>query len=132
MELFATASRLKLRFDTAQGSLSAEDLWDLPLQTIRPVRASLDNIAIGLNKQLKEAGTTSFVDDAPLGNDDLKTKFDIVLYVISVRKEESKAEETRRANSEKKQRILELIAGKEDEALAGKSIDELRVLVGAL
>lgn len=132
MELFAIASRSKLRFDTAQGSLGTEDLWDLPLQTSRPNRASLDNIAIGLNKLLQDAGTTSFVDESPIGNNDLKTKFDIVLYVISVRKEESKAAETLRLNSEKKQRILEIIAGKEDEALAGKSIEELRTLVGTL
>ena len=130
--LFEQASRLKLRFDSAQGPISAEDLWDLPLQTIRANRASLDAIAIDLNRQLKDAGTVSFVDDAPAGSDELKAKFDIVLRVIEVRKAENKAEDLRRANVEKKQQILSIIASKENEALASKSVDELRELVGAL
>lgn len=130
--LFIQASRLKCRFDSPQGPLAVEDLWDLPLQTTRVNRASLDNIAIGLNKKLKEDGSVSFVDDAPAGSDELKIKFDIVLHVIEVRKAENKAEELRRVNAEKKQQILSIISTKENEALAGKSIEELRELVGAL
>jgi hypothetical protein len=130
-DIFAIAARKKFRFNTSQGLLSVEDLWDLPLQTTRPNRASLDNIAISLNRELKESETTSFVDDRPTANDDAKTMFDIVLQVIEVRKEENKASETLRVNAEKKQRILEIIANKEDEALAGKSVDELRELVGS-
>jgi hypothetical protein len=34
-DLFASASRLSLRFDTPQGQLSTEDLWSLPLSTNR-------------------------------------------------------------------------------------------------
>ena len=131
-DIFAIATRKKFRFETPQGFLAVEDLWDLPLQTIRPNKASLDAIAIGLNREIKESDTTSFVDDAPTASDDTKTMFDIVLHVISVRKEENKAAETKRINVEKKNRILEIIASKEDEALAGKSVDELRELVGAL
>lgn len=131
-DIFAIATRKKFRFDTPQGFLCVEDLWDLPLQTIRPNKASLDAIAIGLNREIKESDTTSFVDDAPTASDDTKTMFDIVLHVISVRKEENKAAETKRINVEKKNRILEIIASKEDESLASKSVDELRELVGTL
>lgn len=131
-DIFAIATRKKFRFDTTQGQLCIEDLWDLPLQTTRPNRASLDTIAIELNKELKDSDTTSFVDDAPVSNDDVKAKFDIVLHIIEVRKAENKAEETQRVSAQKKQRMLELIANKEDEALAGKSIEELRELVGTL
>ncbi len=131
-DIFAIATRKKFRFETPQGLLCAEDLWDLPLQTIRPNKASLDAIAIGLNREIKESDTTSFVDDVPTASDDTKTMFDIVLHVISVRKEENKAAETKRINVEKKQRILEIIANKEDESLASKSVDELRELVGTL
>lgn len=131
MELFATASRLKLRFDTPQGPLSAEDLWDLPLKS-RSGRANLDDIAIGLDKAIKESGTTSFVDETTKENDELKLKFDIVLQVIGVRKEENVAAETKRANAEKKQQILGLIAQKENDALAGESIDKLRELASSL
>jgi hypothetical protein len=131
-DLFATASRKKFRFDTPQGQLAAEDLWDLPLQTTRTGRASLDTIAIALDKQIKNVGTVSFVDDAPAGSEDLKAKFDIVLHIIEVRKAENKAEETRRANVEKKQQILSIIANKENEALSGKSIEELQSIAATL
>lgn len=132
MDIFAIASRKKLRFDTPQGLLCAEDLWDLPLKTTRAGRASLDGIAVQLNKEIKESDTTSFVDEAPAANDDLKTQFDIALHIIAVRKAENQAEETKRANAEKKQQILSLIADKQNEELKGKSLEELNALVAAL
>lgn len=130
--LFAEATRRKLRFTTPQGELSVEDLWNLPLTSTNPNRANLDDIAVGLNKQLQDAGTTSFVKKATRPNEELKAKFDIVLQVIEVRQAEADAAETLRLNTEKKQQILSLIANKENEELAGKSIDELRALVGSL
>lgn len=132
MELFAQASRLKLTFETPQGALSVNDLWDLPLTTNRNGRANLDDIAVSLNNQIQAAGTTSFVKKATRPNEILKAKFDVVLQVIEVLQAEADAAEVLRANAEKKQRVLEIIASKEDEALASKSLDELRELVGAL
>lgn len=131
-DLFALASRAKLRFDTKQGPLSAEDLWDLPLTSTRTNIATLDEIAVGLDRQLKEAGTTSFVKKTTKSNDALKLRFDIVLQVIEVRQAEDEAAETQRSNAEKKQQILALIAQKENEALAGESIDKLRELAASL
>ena len=57
---FEKASRIRLRFDTPQGSLTVEDLWQLPL-TSRTGRANLDDIAKSLNRQLKETAEESFV-----------------------------------------------------------------------
>lgn len=132
MNIFENASRIKCRFDSPQGTLCVEDLWDLPLQTSRVGKASLDNIAINLDKQIKDSGTVSFVDAAPAGNNELNLKFEIVKHIIEVRKAENLAAETRRTNAEKKQRILALIGQKEDEALASKSVDELRELVNGI
>src|SRR4051812_37022187 len=114
MDLFAEASRRNLRFDTPQGALSVEDLWNLPLSTTRAGRANLDDIAIGLNKQIQEAGTTSFVKKASKTNEVLKLKFDIVIQIIAVLQAEAEAAETVRANAEKKQQILSIIANKEN------------------
>lgn len=131
-DLFAEASRRSLRFDTPQGALSVEDLWNLPLSTNRSGRANLDDIAIGLNKQIQEAGTTSFVKKPSKTNEVLKLKFDIVIQVITVKQAEAEAEETIRANAEKKQQILSIIANKENEALSGKSIEELQAIAATL
>lgn len=134
MELFAEASRRKLRFETPQGQLSVEELWDLPLTSGRVARANLDAIAVDLNKQLQSVGTDTFVrrPGTPRANEVLKLKFDIVLQVIDIRQTEADAEGTARANAEKKQQMLAMIANKENEALSSKSVEELRAMVATL
>ena len=60
--MFEQASRLKLRFTTARGSLSVEDLWDLPL-TSTTGKPNLDDIAKSLNRELRATSEeTSFVE----------------------------------------------------------------------
>jgi hypothetical protein len=60
--LFLVASRSKFRFNTASGTITTEDLWDLPLSS---GKANLDDIAKALNKQLKDASEEqSFVKPA--------------------------------------------------------------------
>ena len=131
-DLFIYAAQHKLRFASKQGQLTVEELWDLPLTTTRANMASLDEIAINLDKQIKEAGTTSFVKKTTSANVALKAAFDIVLFVISVKQAAEEAAATAKAKAEQKQQILELIREKQNDELKGKSIDELRELVGAL
>lgn len=133
-KMFEDASRLKLRFDSTKGMLSVEDLWDLPLTSPTGSRANLDAIAIALNRQTRDAGDeVSFVTPrADNGNAELLLKFEIVKHVIGVRvreRDDLKAASERRA---KKDRILELIAKKQDQELESKSEDELRALAESL
>lgn len=123
--MFEKASRLKIRFDTPQGSLLVEDLWDLPLSNSRN-RANLDDIAKGLFKQLKESETASFVVKAPKKDEALQLKFDIIKHIIDIRLAEAEAAEMLRANKEKKQKLLALIDEKENAILTDKSLDELK------
>lgn len=137
MQAFIKASRLKLRFSTPQGLLSVEDLWDLPLSVEyapanRAKPANLDDIAIGLNKQLEETGNKSFVKKASAVDEATRLKFDIVLYVIEVRQEEAELAEKKASDTLKKQQIMALIADKENEAMKGRSVDELRALLAEL
>lgn len=135
MEMFEQASRNKVRYQTPQGLLSVEDLWDLPLTSAKGTRANLDAIAIDLHKQLRDtADMVSFV--APSTTDtaqaDLQLRFEIVKHVIGVRVAERDALKEQADRREKKQRLLALIARKQDEELAGKSVDELRALAESL
>lgn len=133
MDIFQLASRQKLRFETVQGAVTTEDLWDLPLTTTSRTRVNLDEIAIGLDQQIKNMGeTTSFVRKTTRVNETLKLKFAIVKSIIDLRLEEQEAAEAVAENAQKKQRILEIIANKQDEELASKSVDELKALVGSL
>jgi hypothetical protein len=129
--MYDKATRLKLRFDSPpglvpQGQLSVEDLWDLPLTSVK--RVNLDDIAVLLNKELKATDSVSFVNNTSRANEVTKLKFDIVLDVIRVKKEENEAEQAKRTNAEKKQKILALIDQKRDGELASKSVEELLAL----
>lgn len=127
--MFEQASRLKLRFETPRGVLAVEDLWDLPLTSTRGV--SLNDIAIGFHHQLKH-DTISFVDDDERPDPRLQLSFDIVKHVINVKKAENKAALEARERAEKKQKIMALIARKQDEGLEAKSEDELREMMASL
>jgi hypothetical protein len=130
--MFEKAARLKLRFETPQGAIAVEDLFDLPLQSANPNRANLDALAIGLAQQLRESeGVKSFVD--PQGADtDLTLALDIVKYVIDIRIKERDAAAKAQENKIKKQNLLALIAKKEEDGLAVKTVDELRAMVETL
>lgn len=131
--MFEIASRKKLRFDSPQGLLTVEDLWDLPLTSERGNRANLDDIARGLHRQMKDDADVSFVSEARAKADDgTALKLDIVKRVIEVKLAEKKAAAEARANAEKKQKILAIIARKEDQQLEGASLDELQKLAESL
>lgn len=129
MEQFIQASRRKVRFETAKGLLSVEDLWDLPLDR---GRVNLDDIAIALSKELKEKETGSFVNKTVTPDVELKVKFDVVLHVIEQRLKEAEETKQSRVRLEKKHQILEIIARKENKDLEEKSLDELKGLLANL
>lgn len=132
--IFEKASRQRIRFETAKGALAVEDLWDLPLTVTRPGAVSLDNIAIGLHKQLKEAGDSiSFVTETTTaGKTELQLKFDVVKYIIDVRVAENKAEREKTERAQKKQQLLAILDRKENAELEGKSADEIRAMIAAM
>lgn len=124
--MFEKAARRKLRFETAKGLLSVEDLWDLPL-TGKGV--NLDAIAVALYAQLKNDLGVSFVNKTVSANDDVQLKFDIVKHIIDVRVEEANKATVARENAAKKQRILEILNQRQDDALRSASEDELRKML---
>jgi hypothetical protein len=126
---FEKASRIKLRFDTALGQLSAEDLWDLPLTS--ETRVSLDGIARGLHKQIQET-RVSFVEPESVSDELTQLRFDLVKHVIDVKVAERENAKRERERAARKQRILEIMAAKEDESLRGKSLAELEQELASL
>jgi hypothetical protein len=129
-EIFEQAARLKLRFGSPKGALTVEDLYDLPLSS-QSGRANLDDIAKALNRQLKVAvDEVSFVAPAaPKANDELELQFAVVKRIIEVRVAERDAAKARQEKAEKKQRIMELIARKRDEALSETSVEDLEKML---
>jgi len=129
--MFEKASRIKIRFESPKGYLSVEDLWDLPLSSCTG-KANLDDIARSLYKQLKEESTESFVVKDPKTNTTVQLGFDLVRHIIDVRLAEAEVLATAKANREKKQQLLHIIAQKENEQLMGSSLDELKARVESM
>ena len=127
MSLFEKASRMKLRFDSSVGMINAEDLWDVPLGT-------LDEIAKSANRSLKRDEEESFVVRKPKSGPDqmFVLGFEIVKYVIKVRLDEAEAALHTKELQEKKQKIMALIAKKEDAAFETVGIEELRAMLEEL
>lgn len=132
--MFEKATREKFRFDSVQGKLTVEDLWDLPLSSNHGNRANLDDVAKALSRQLKEQGTEESFVKTREETDDTTTPvmFEIVKHVIKVKLEEAEVCKRARESRERKQKILAIIAKKQDEKLEGASIEELLAMVEAL
>lgn len=129
MEIYKKASKKKLRFSTNRGSLSVEQLWDLPKEEIRQLVIKAREAA---KKSSGEVNDTelSFLD-APAKtkatDDELRFEIlkDIYLTKKSAEEKAQKKAETKRNN----QKLLDLIARKQDEALEKKSIKELEKML---
>jgi hypothetical protein len=130
--MFEEASRNKFRFEAPNGFLTVEDLWDLPLTSRTTDRPNLDDIARTLHKQLRSGDNISFVIKEQKSDPTVQLKFDLVRHVIEVRLAERDAAAKAEENRAKKQRILEIIAGREDEALKSLSMDDLKKMISEL
>lgn len=124
MSMFEIATRKKYRFPF-RGSITAEDLWDLSL-------AQLDIVYKTLSKEAKTEKEEESLMDGKKEDQDLLNKLDIVKHVFNVKKTEAEAATNAMEKKRQKERLLELIAQKQDAALADKSIEELTAMVNDL
>jgi hypothetical protein len=130
-DLFLTASRKAFRYDSPVGSLTTEQLWDLPLQTARSQSSSLNDCAVRLSRALKEQGEESFVENRPNRiKRELETKLEVVKFIIAAKQAENDQATARAAKASQNARIDELIAAKKDAQLAELSVEELEALKG--
>jgi len=132
--MFALATRKKLRFATAKGEISVEDLWDLPRHNINEKGSiqnpmSLKSIARKIQAQLKDMDVVDEFDDKDeLENEEitiLKLKLDIVRYILKVKLEEFENKKNQSQIKEDNQRILEIIERKKAQELENLSVEEL-------
>ena len=128
--IFEQASRKKLRFATSQGLLSVDDLWDLPLTS--KGRANLDDIARSYSRELKAQAEESFVNKPAAKDKTLELGFEIVKYIIDTLLAERAATKEAEEKRVKRQKIIDLIARKEEEALGATDLEDLRKQLEAL
>ena len=119
--MFEAAARNKYRFPF-RGQISVEDLWDLSL-------TDLDSVFKALNSQKKQESEESLLAEPSAADAELENKIKIVRHIVSVKMAEKNAAQAAREKKERNQRIMEIIAAKQDEALQGKSIEELQAML---
>lgn len=127
--LFASATRRKLRFDTQKGNLSLEEVWDLSLK-------SLDQVAQLVDSRLDEKKGRSFLTnpDARVNaaKQDDRDRLEILMFIIATKEEENKA--AREAQS--KQAQLTLLKGLRDkktlESLESQDLNEIERQIAEL
>lgn len=125
LNIFERAARCKLRFVTSVGILMTEDIFHLPL-ILPNNRASLDSVARQISKELKEYGEESFVEVSPnLPKIELELKLEIVKHVIEVKKAQIAANEDLAKKAEKKHKLMEILAKKQDANLEGMSEEQI-------
>lgn len=122
--IFEYAVRNKIRFPF-KGMISAEDLWDLSVE-------NLDSIYKTLNKQVKQSKEESLLNVKTNVDTELEVQIAIVKHIVSVKLEEQEAREKAVAKKAQKQKIMSIIAAKEDEALQNSSVDDLRKMLDGL
>jgi len=115
--MFEKASRIKLRF-MCKGVCSVEDLWDLRL-------TELDNIFKALNTQLKAREGESLLGSTRPADMVLDLQIEIVKHIVKTRLAERDAARASAEQAEKKQKILEVIAHKQDAALLDTPLEDL-------
>lgn len=123
-KMFEYATRNKVRFPF-KGLISVEDLWDLSL-------TNLDSIYKTLNKQVKQSEEESLLNTKTTVDKELDVQIAIVKHIVAVKLAEQEAREKASAKKAQKQKIMAIIASKQDEALQNSSVEDLQKMLDEL
>lgn len=120
-DLFKVATKKRYRFNF-KGQITVEDLWNLSVE-------DLDKIYKNLKSQQKSAIEESLLQTVSKEDRELNNKIEIIKTIVmdklAAKERAMKAAEKKAQN----QRILEIMADKQDAALKEKSIEELQAML---
>lgn len=120
MDIYKQANRLGLRFNTNRGLLATEQLFQLSL-------TDLDALAVSL--EISQTGKKSFIRETSASDEIAKLKSDVALDVLNTIMKEQKDARESLDNKRKNEKILALIAEKQDGALKEKTVEELEAML---
>jgi hypothetical protein len=129
--IFEYATRSKLRFSSIRGELTVEQLWDVPLRSRDDF--NLNAVAKAANKAFKEVSEESFVETTKtVEHTRREITLAIVKYVIEAKLAEEEAAKTRATKKQEKEKLLQILAEKQDGKLSDLSEKELQKRIAAL
>lgn len=131
INIFQYATRNKLRFASAKGELTVEQLWDVPLRSSDGF--NLDVIARSANKAFKDATEESFVTTTKTpATTRLEMALEVIKSVIETKLYEEEAAKRRAENKKEREKLLEILAEKQAGKLSELSEKELQKRIAAL
>lgn len=123
--MYKEASKMKLRFATVKGNLSVEDLWDLNL-------TALDKMAVAIDEQISKNPKKSFISETTPEDKVSKLKLDILKDIINTKLEEKAKKDSEKQKISERNKLLEILAKKEEASLENLSIEELKKKIAEL
>ena len=120
-DLFKIATKKKYRFNY-KGQATVEDLWDLSVE-------ELDKIYKNLKSLQKNASEESLLQTVTKEDKELNNKIEIVKTIVTDKLAAKDRAMKAAAQKAQNQRILEIMADKQDAALKEKSIEELQAMI---
>lgn len=126
MDIYKIATQMGLRFPTTKGLLSTEQLWSLN-------QTQMATVVKGCKKALKgdNDDELAFLDETTKINKEDQLRFDIAKDIYLTKKAEAEEIRTKAERKAFEQKILGLIAEKQEDSLKGKSIEELEAMLAA-
>jgi len=129
VNVFELATRLSKRFKTTRGTVTVEDLWNMPLQGNEGF--CLDAVYMDLNKIITEQSSSRFAKDGPM-KEDAKIKLSIVDHIIDYKLEEKAKEKRKADNKARREEIMELMKDKQNEKDKSLSMTKLKKMLDEL
>jgi uncharacterized membrane protein len=123
-KMFEFALKNKVRFPY-KGLVSVEDLFDLSVR-------DLDGIFKTLNAQVKKSQEESLLATKTKEDETLAIQIEIVKHIVKTKLDEAETAKQSKELKEKKQKIMEMIAAKQDESLRNASVEELQAMLANL
>jgi hypothetical protein len=123
-KMFEFALKNKVRFPY-KGLVSVEDLFDLSAR-------DLDSIFKTLNAQVKKSQEESLLATKTKEDETLAIQIEIVKYIVKTKLAEAETAKHSKELKDKKQKLMEMIAEKKDEALRNASVEELQAMLDNL
>ena len=120
--IMATQNKFRVPF---KGMVSVEDLWDMNVR-------DLDNVFKALNSQMKQTNEESLLATKSKEDSILEAKIKIIKFIVTTKLHEAEAKRVRAEQREKRNRIAEILADKQDEELRGKSVEELTAMLNSM
>lgn len=119
--IFEYATRNKFRYPY-KGVLTTEDLWDLDV-------TDLNEIFKSLRAEEKRSEEESLLAKPSKKDVILATKIAVVKHIVNVKLGDAKRASEEKERADRKQKLMSILANKQDEELMNKSAEEIQQMI---